>query len=126
MKLLEEIINEDERYASKVKELTASLKESFFETLFKDIFEKHPTLDSFAWTQYSPYFNDGEPCIFRVHGINEINEEYTYNSKYSFKEELEIRHESVPKDYYERMFGDGYKITVRSNGTIDIEDYDHD
>lgn len=26
------------------------------------------TMHSFGWTQYTPYFNDGEPCIF---GVNE-------------------------------------------------------
>lgn len=24
------------------------------------------TIDSFGWTQYTPYFNDGEPCTFSV------------------------------------------------------------
>lgn len=27
-----------------------------------------PTMHSFGWTQYTPYFNDGEPCVF---GVNE-------------------------------------------------------
>jgi|SRR5277367_899324 len=26
-----------------------------------------PTVTWFGWTQYTPYFNDGEPCIFSVH-----------------------------------------------------------
>jgi hypothetical protein len=25
-----------------------------------------PTIESFGWTQYTPYFNDGEPCVFSV------------------------------------------------------------
>jgi hypothetical protein len=25
-----------------------------------------PTIDSFGWTQYTPYFNDGDPCVFHV------------------------------------------------------------
>jgi hypothetical protein len=27
-----------------------------------------PTIESFGWTQYTPYFNDGEPCVFHVSG----------------------------------------------------------
>jgi hypothetical protein len=27
------------------------------------------TIHSFGWTQYTPYFNDGEPCVFRVNGM---------------------------------------------------------
>ncbi len=25
-----------------------------------------PTIKAFGWTQYTPYFNDGEPCVFSV------------------------------------------------------------
>lgn len=27
-----------------------------------------PTIVEFGWRQYTPYFNDGEPCAFGVHG----------------------------------------------------------
>lgn len=27
-----------------------------------------PTIVEFGWRQYTPYFNDGEPCTFSVHG----------------------------------------------------------
>jgi hypothetical protein len=27
-----------------------------------------PTIEWFGWRQYTPYFNDGEPCVFSVHG----------------------------------------------------------
>jgi hypothetical protein len=26
-----------------------------------------PEIHSFGWQQYTPYFNDGEPCVFRVY-----------------------------------------------------------
>jgi hypothetical protein len=25
------------------------------------------TIASFGWTQYTPYFNDGDPCVFSIH-----------------------------------------------------------
>jgi hypothetical protein len=25
-----------------------------------------PTMKAFGWTQYTPYFNDGDPCVFSV------------------------------------------------------------
>lgn len=28
-----------------------------------------PTIVEFGWRQYTPYFNDGEPCEFSVHGL---------------------------------------------------------
>ncbi|UJV42037.1 hypothetical protein [Streptomyces sp. AMCC400023] len=27
-----------------------------------------PTVTEFGWRQYTPYFNDGEPCTFSAHG----------------------------------------------------------
>ena len=34
---------------------------------FKDLFDKYPEVRSVVWSQYTPYFNDGEPCYFSVH-----------------------------------------------------------
>lgn len=28
-----------------------------------------PEVLSFRWKQYTPYFNDGDPCVFGVHGV---------------------------------------------------------
>jgi len=28
-----------------------------------------PTITEFGWRQYTPYFNDGEPCEFGLHGV---------------------------------------------------------
>ena len=30
------------------------------------MFVKYPNLVSFSWTQYTPYFNDGDTCYFSV------------------------------------------------------------
>ena len=37
--------------------------------IFKDLFENE-WINGAKWTQYTPYFNDGEPCIF---GVNDIS-----------------------------------------------------
>jgi hypothetical protein len=36
---------------------------------FKELFDKHPRLVAVGWTQYAPFFNDGEPCEFRVNDL---------------------------------------------------------
>lgn len=41
------------------------------------IFQHYPFLGSVHWTQYTPYFNDGEPCVFSAHfypGINSLKD----------------------------------------------------
>lgn len=43
------------------KKLRAGLKD-----VFKEFFEKTPEIKTIRWTQYTPYFNDGEECVFSV------------------------------------------------------------
>src|SRR4051794_30400356 len=36
----------------------------------KAIFEEYGDIvESFGWTQYTPYFNDGDECVFGVHDL---------------------------------------------------------
>ena len=36
---------------------------------FDDFFAKVPEAEAIVWTQYTPYFNDGDTCEFGVHEI---------------------------------------------------------
>ena len=42
-----------------------------FHWVISDIFDKFPKLESFSWRQFTPYFNDGEPCEFRAEAYTE-------------------------------------------------------
>lgn len=59
---------------AKTKEIGNLIKQ-FNENVIKEIvpliqdFIKENNLEAVAWSQYSPYFNDGDPCTF---SINEI------------------------------------------------------
>jgi len=37
-----------------------------FKNSFNWFFEKHPRVKMVTWTQYTPYFNDGDECVFSV------------------------------------------------------------
>lgn len=37
--------------------------------LFDEFFRQYPQVYALTWTQYTPYFNDGEECTFRVHDL---------------------------------------------------------
>lgn len=43
--------------------------EKVFKNFFNQMFAEHPYILALEWRQYTPYFNDGEPCIFHVSGI---------------------------------------------------------
>jgi len=36
-----------------------------FTEMSTELFNENPTLMGFGWTQYTPYFNDGDVCTFR-------------------------------------------------------------
>jgi len=40
--------------------------EAAFKVAVKQLFEAVPDLTMIRWTQYTPYFNDGEECTFRM------------------------------------------------------------
>lgn len=50
------------------KNMTGESKK-FIENAAKSLFEQYPFLHSIYWTQYTPYFNDGDTCEFSVHEI---------------------------------------------------------
>ncbi len=57
--------------AAKKAELDAIMKEhgkSAISAELSGFFAKYPDL-TIRWTQYTPYFNDGDACTFSIHGI---------------------------------------------------------
>lgn len=63
------------------QKLNEDFKESI-KTIFESFFAANPEVYAFAWTQYTPYFNDGEPCEF---GVNEI---YAYKDTDAVREAI--------------------------------------
>lgn len=62
-------------------------------TIIKDalaeFFNLYPEVESIRWHQYTPYFNDGEPCTFgvgdvtgRLHGVTEGGD---YDDGYEYR-----------------------------------------
>lgn len=39
---------------------------SLFMEITKEFFDKNPGITAIKWTQYTPYFADGDPCVFGV------------------------------------------------------------
>ena len=68
------IKNEMEELRFKAKEKV----ENAFQEGARELFDEHSNLESFSWSQYTPYFNDGDPCVFEANyedslNINEIH-----------------------------------------------------
>ncbi len=68
----------------KLKAEILNISSDIFEDFYKYIFDKYPTLESFRWTQYTPYFNDGETCLFSVNtDYISVNDEWVDDAKWA-------------------------------------------
>lgn len=56
----------------KQKEIQQRAREVFREEM-QSLFASYPDLQSISWTQYTPYFNDGNECVFRCAGTYSVN-----------------------------------------------------
>lgn len=93
----------------------------------KHLFDTCPGLESFSWTQFTPYFNDGDTCYFGVR-----NEEPTINGSSPYDEwdnALDCFVDPVCEfldafstNEYKTMFGDHQRITVYKDRVV-VEDY---
>jgi hypothetical protein len=85
-------------FEEKKKTLIENLRTQF-PSLFSEIFAQTPELKSVGWTQYTPYFNDGDECVFSVHcddlivngdSENECLSIHCYVDKLESEEDVEI------------------------------------
>lgn len=72
MSYIENIEHEISELNAKIEVLRTEMRnkaQPLITNLVKDFLDKYPKVENIFWTQYTPYFNDGEECIF---GVNEI------------------------------------------------------
>ena len=55
-----------EEYNDTVKKLRKTVQGQISDA-FKEFMDANPSVTHIVWTQYTPYFNDGDPCEFSVH-----------------------------------------------------------
>jgi hypothetical protein len=129
------------------QERIAKIAQDAFSKGAKLIFDNHPNLESFAWNQYTPYFNDGDTCYFRVSSDFEsmkINGEDVYDWEYDSRRDggvgyhhpdfpdgtlasdLENLIGSFEEDTLLKIFGDHVEVTIARGGKTSVEEYDHE
>lgn len=119
--------------------------EGEIKSIFTEVFDAYPDIEKIGWTQYTPYFNDGEPCVFNVYDIyfklfidtNEDEDEddndlhnwrdasWGDDSKnYPLLKQLADLLSSSD-DVLLMLFGDHCKIIATRAG-LDVEEYEHE
>jgi hypothetical protein len=70
-----------------------------FKDYFVEFWDKNPSIKAVIWTQYAPYFNDGEPCVFSVYDAYFTNAEGEDLNEVSWGGEYEGEKEGIWCDY---------------------------
>lgn len=105
-----------------------------------------PGLSAIRWRQYTPYFNDGDPCEFRTGDVTlrfEDSPEVAGDYEDGFEDSWSLRYNEDPRytdtlnelaravggrEFYDVLidaFGDHAEVTVTKD-KIDVEYYEHD
>jgi hypothetical protein len=134
---------------AKMEELRNQFREDFSK-IAKEFFTAVPRIKSLTWTQYTPYFMDGDPCEFSLNDIEfstdenpdaEYYREFTDDDgsfaemSYTLKtlvtpEEFALcqKMESIihsNADLMEDLFDDHVMVVLTANGA-ETHEYDHD
>ena len=112
---------------------------ALFHEICDEVFNSCPSLNTISWTQYTPYFNDGDPCIFNIQ--NEVSfskDEWIdvdpFQSYEKSDEELEKCEEITmfenfmynEVDTLGQLFGEDVFVRIHKDG-IQVDEYgEHD
>ena len=119
-----------------------------FKEYCKEFLQENPEIKTVVFAAYTPYFNDGEECVFSVHGciftnaskseadIYEIYQEdvpaeyETWygdcgSSKKSYSEFSNMVESSIMNDVIRSMFGDHVLVAIDAEG-FEVVDYEHE
>jgi hypothetical protein len=141
--MLEALKGLGDRRAAAAKAFEAEAQE-IVKPCLQEFMTKHPSVKAIGWAQYTPYFNDGDPCTFSLRGLHasamDEREEDLYGDGwheiYGDPEEgfaaedwqalkdLEGALGSL-EDELHAVFGDHVRVIVTPDG-VDVEEYSHD
>lgn len=117
------------KYKDARKALVDMSQEAFRE-LAQQVFSKYQDVASFSWVQYTPYWNDGDPCVFSVHNYEEcieINgEEQEYGGAHPACSYIVKMLGGFPGEILRDVFGDHCKVIVHKDGKAEVEEYEHE
>lgn len=130
---------------SEMEELRRQMQErgkEVFRTESANLFNDFPDLVSFSWRQYTPYFNDGDECVFSVQDYptvefsdGDLLEDWSsYSRKYQENENethmdaadaVQELVSAIPEEVMKDIFGDHVSVTVYKD-RVDVDEYDHE
>lgn len=106
-----QILADLQKGKKQIEELRKGIKKTLkasFKDLTKDLFVDYPELKSFSWTQYTPYFNDGESCEF------DANVEYVDINGYGEYDDDDNELMNIQKNARKKIWGDDNEGEIKN------------
>lgn len=149
---MQQIKQKVEELNKKREELNNLISLEFSKYLSEEM-SKINELDSISFSCYTPYFNDGDECVYSVNtdyadfydkdgeplnyfidykdkelSKEELIDKYgeSYINAYNVKEEIINFLNMIPMDFYMSTFGDHVLVTINKDGSYKTESYDHE
>lgn len=97
-KILEKINQQNDKIEDMKKAHMEDLQ-SEFKNIIKMFFDECPKIQAVLWSQFTPYFNDGDPCIFRINGPIFVTQNFdtkNLRDSYEYEDDDEYASLSVP------------------------------
>lgn len=88
--------------------------QTMFKESLKTFFDMNPGVSALKWTQYTPYFNDGDACEFRVNDVYFTNAQGNELNNVSVWGEYEGEDENVWVEYYAKSLAGKEGVDVSS------------
>lgn len=126
-----------------LREKKASLAEKVIKEIADNFFFKYPEVEKFMWTQFTPYFNDGDTCTFEVHtedmyvltkaaldNRDYSKDEWDYEEFYlewnsPMRKDLVLPLCNIDNEDYLEIFGDHVKVIIGREG-MKVVECEHD
>lgn len=137
MSSLKDLVKKQEDLTKQAKMIAQENVRPALKEAFEDIRKLIPNLKAIRWHQYTPYFNDGDECVFGVHGayfsvgaVEGGDYDDGFECYFDDKKQQELintfnRNLENISDMLKIAFGDHAQITLTEK-EIEVDEYEHD
>jgi hypothetical protein len=137
---IDQMVNEYDAFKAQFTEKATNA----LRAAFAKFFENNPQIQQIGWTQYTPYFNDGDECIFGVNDMSFITDSVE-DQELAENEDVGKWHQPwqdhhpfaapfleftkqmgrLPDEVYQSAFGDHVQVIATRDG-FEVDEYEHD
>ncbi len=108
----------------KIKEEYNELGKKEIKDYILNLFKKHKdSIRLITWIQYTPYYNDGDPCVFSIHNIGYF---FTESKEKELRDKFNLTDDLLYEEHHGHEFSYSIKKELQNQINLEIEDLEKD